>query len=101
MSALKMSWTLVSKQQFDEFRRRASDTGKLDEFVKAHNEIAAVLRDLDMALEKGEPLYNTRRPGGEVRQWVHQFISISYVVFRKEQVGWIVKYAPVPESWPE
>src|SRR6516164_2630148 len=98
MSALKVLWTPLSKQQFDEFHRRAIDAGKEYEFVLAHNEIVAALRNLDSALEKGELLYHTRIPGGEVRQWVHQFISISYVVYRPEQVGWILKYLPLPES---
>lgn len=101
MPDLKLLWTQLSKSQFDEFRQRAIAAGKLDEFIKAHNEIVAVLRDLDSALEKGEPLYHTRKPGGEVRQWVQQFIAVSYVIFREEQVGWVLKYLPVPESWPE
>jgi hypothetical protein len=99
--ALKLFWTRLSQEQFDRLHTRAIDTGRLDEFVRTHNESVVALRDLDTALDKGEPLYHTRKPGGEVRQWCHHFISVSYVVFRQEQVGWIVKYLPVPESWPD
>ena len=100
MPALKLMWTQSSRGQFETLRKRAIDTGKQDEFVRTHNEIVVALRDLDTALNKGEPLYHTRKPGGEVRQWGHHFILVSYVVFRQEQVGWILKYLPVPESWP-
>jgi hypothetical protein len=46
-------------------------------------------------------LYGTRKPGGEVRQLLHGFISVVYAIFAKKHVGWILKYQPVPESWPE
>jgi hypothetical protein len=100
MSALRISWTSLSKKQFDDLHQRAISTGKLAAFTKAHNEIVTALRDSDSALAQGEPLYNTRQLGGEVRLWVHAFVSITYVVYPKEGVGWIVKYSAVPESWP-
>jgi hypothetical protein len=101
MPVLKILWTRLSEPQFDDLRQRATAAaGKLDEFAKVHNEIVTALRDPEQALEKGEPLYKTRKPGGEVRQWLHKFISVSYVIFRDEQVGWIIKYQAVPASWP-
>jgi hypothetical protein len=101
MPAVKLLWTRSSKLQFEALRQRADAAGKLTELSQAHNEMVAILRDLDQALEKGEALYNTRKPGGVVRQWIHNFISVTYVVFRIEQVAWIMKYQPIPASWPE
>jgi hypothetical protein len=97
---MKLVWTGASRLQFDKLRQQAAATNKLDEFIKVHNEIVMSLRDIDQAIEKGEPLYHTRKSGGEVRQWVHEFISVSYAVFRDERVAWITKYQPVPASWP-
>jgi plasmid stabilization system protein ParE len=101
MAALRMEWTRAAKTQFEELKQRARETGNYERFRQAHNEIAAALRELEQALEKGEVQYNTRRPGGEVRHWIHRFISVRYVVFRAEQVGWILAYQSVPASWPE
>jgi hypothetical protein len=101
MSTLKLMWTHLSRRQFEDLQQRAVVTGKVDEITKVHNEIVEILRDLDQASEVGEPLYNTRKPGGLVRHWVHDFIAVTYVVFRSEQVGWILKYQPIPASWPE
>ena len=101
MPPFRMEWTRSSKSQFEALQERAIQAGRHEQFRQAHNEIVAALRDLSQALEKGELLYHTRRPGGEVRHWIHQFISVRYVVFREEQVGWIVAYQSVPESWPD
>jgi plasmid stabilization system protein ParE len=101
MATLIIEWTRASKSQFDELRQRAIDTGNYEQFKQTHNEIVVALRDLAQAREKGELLYKTRRPGGEVRHWIHQFISVSYVVFGEEEVGWILAYRSVPESWPD
>ena len=101
MPLLKLAATQTANRQFLELRQRAVAVGQLEQFSAAHNEILACLRDLDQALESGERLYHTRKPGGEVRQWLYQFISVTYVVFPKELVAWITKYLPVPSSWPE
>jgi hypothetical protein len=101
MAALRLEWTPSAKAEFEALRQRARDTGEAERFKQIHNEIVLALRDLDQALERGEREYSTRRPGGEVRHWVHHFLSVYYVVFREEQVGWIMKYQCVPESWPE
>jgi hypothetical protein len=100
MAALRMEWTLSSKAQFEELKKRAAATGKGEQFKQAHNEIVNTLREAASALEKGELLYRTQRPGGEVRHWICHFLSVCFVVFRDEQVGWILKYNSVPESWP-
>jgi hypothetical protein len=100
MPAMIISWTVVSKPQFDTLKLRAIETGNLARFIAVHNTILSTLRDLDQALEKGEPVYHTKRPGGVVRHWMHDFISVNYVVFPSERVGWILGYKPVPESWP-
>lgn len=101
MPSVKFTWTPSAKSQFEELRKRASDAGKHQQFVRVHNEIVTALRDLKMALEKGELLFATRKAGGEVRHWVHQFISVCYAVFRDEPAGWILKYRSVPDSWPD
>jgi len=100
MATLRVEWTTSSKAQFDELRKRAIGNEQYDQFRQTHNEIAVALNDMTQACEKGELLYKTRMPGGEVRLWVHGFISVCYVVFRAEQVGWILKYSSVPASWP-
>jgi hypothetical protein len=101
MPALKVVWTYLSKPQFDDLRQKATQAGRLTDFIRVHNEIVAALHDLDQALEKGECEYHTRKPGGDVRKWVHQFIAVSYVVFPNEQVAWVLRYQPVPSSWPD
>jgi hypothetical protein len=101
MSPFKMVWTGQSQLQFDELRQRALQTHHFAEFIEAHNEIVAILHDLDKAIEKGDPLYNTKKPGGVVRHLLHRFISVTYTVFAAEQVGWVISYLPVPSAWPE
>lgn len=95
-----MEWTPVARAEFDSLKRRAMEAGVFEQFRLAHNEIALTLKDLDQALLKGEPLFHTRKPGGVARHWVCQVISVWYVVFRDEQMGWIIHYKPVPETWP-
>jgi hypothetical protein len=101
MSALKMLWTDSSKRQFEELRQRAADTNHLAEFIAVHNEIVAILCDLDRATERGDPLYNTKKPGGVVRHFFHKFISVTFCLFTEDRVGWVTKYQPVPTNWPE
>ncbi|MBY0522549.1 MAG: hypothetical protein K2R98_04095 [Gemmataceae bacterium] len=100
MPALRMDWTPGARSQFEALRQRAIDSGAFDQFRLAHNEIALTLQDLDQAMLKGEPLFNTRRSGGVARHWLCQFISVCYVVIRDEQVGWMIRNKPVPETWP-
>ena len=64
MPSMKLEWTNLSKRQFDDLRQRAKETGHSLEFIKTHNEIVAILRDLDSATEKGDPLYHTKKTGG-------------------------------------
>lgn len=101
MPALKMLWANPAKKQFDELHQRAAASGRLAEFLAVHNEIVFLLSDLDRAIEKGDPLYNTKKPGGVVRHFFHRFISVTYYLYPDERVGWITKYLPVPASWPE
>ena len=96
----KLEWLQQSKAQFEELRTRAMNAGQAETFRRLHNEIATALRDLHQALEKGEVMYKPRRPGGEVRHWVLENISVWYVVFPREQIGWILEYATTPHSWP-
>ena len=101
MPSLTLTSTQTANQQYRELRQRAVAVGQLDQFNTIHTEILGDLCNLDKAIERGERLYLTRKPGGEVRQWVHRFISVTYVVFPNELTGWIIKYASVPSSWPE
>jgi len=101
MAALRLEWTQASKAHFDALQKRAKDRGAADQFKQAHNEIVAALSDHTNAMELGEVLFKTRKPGGEVRHWVHRFLSLTYVVFRQEQIGWILRYQAVPETWPD
>lgn len=98
---MKVLWTRPAELRFEELRSRAIDTGNLPQFIHAHNELVARLRDPHQAATMGEPLYRTRLPGGEVRHWIHRFIAVTYAVFPGEQVVWIVRYQSVPESWPD
>jgi hypothetical protein len=100
MATLRLEWTNSSKAQFEELKRRAIEHEQYDHFRQTHNEIVITLKEMTQACEKGELLYKTRMPGGEVRHWVHGFVSVCYVVFRTEQVSWILQYRSVPESWP-
>ena len=101
MPALKIVWLDLSKQQFEELRRRAVDTNRYPDFVRRHNEIVGILRDLDRATQRGDPLFHTNKPGGVVYHFLHDFISVTYAIFAQERVGWVMKYLPVPASWPE
>src|SRR5947209_4360550 len=101
MPALKMLWANPAKQQFEKLHQRAADSGHLAEFAAVHNEIVAILRDLDQALERSDPLYNTRKPGGVVRHLLHGFISVTFCLYPADQVGWVTKYLPVSANWPE
>jgi hypothetical protein len=101
MAGLKMIWTQIAKRQFDEFHKRAIDTKHSNEFIKAHNEVVEILADLERATERGDPQYHTKKAGGIVRHFLHRFISVTYCVFAEERVGWVIRYAPVPPSWPE
>jgi hypothetical protein len=101
MPSLKIVWTHLSKRQFDDLRQRAKDTNHSLEFIKTHNEVVAILRDLDRATEKGDPLYHTKKPGGMVHHFLHEFISVTYAVFAAEQIGWVTNYVSVPATWPE
>lgn len=100
MAAVKVAWLPSSKLQFEKCAQRAEDHGEFDQFKRTHNDIALALAGLDSSLAKGEVLYRTRRPGGEIHHWVHQFISVWYVIFRQEQLGWITRYQFFPETWP-
>jgi hypothetical protein len=101
MPAVKMLWTDSSKRQFDELRQRAVDTNHEDGFIAVHNEIVVILRDLDQIIEKSDPLYNTKKPGGIVRHLLHEFISVTIYLFAEDRVGWVTKYQSVPATWPE
>ena len=100
MTALKIVWTPASHRQFGELRQRAAEKGRLDEFIKIHAEIVEVLCDLDRAIEKSDPLYHTKKPGGIVRHLLHKFISVTFCVFPAEQAGWIITYRAAPAWWP-
>jgi hypothetical protein len=101
MPAVKMLWTDSSKRQFDELRQRAADTDHESEFITTHNELVVILRDLDRVIEKSDPLYNTKNPGGAVRHCLHKFISVTFYLFAENRVGWVTKYQSVPATWPE
>jgi hypothetical protein len=101
MPLLKLVWTHSSKLQFEELRQKAESVGRGGEFTITFNEIAAALKQVELALEKGEPLYHTRKSGGVVRQWVHRFICITYVVFPDDALGWVTKFQSVPSTWPD
>lgn len=101
MPAVRMDWIATSRTQFELIRQRASDAGKHEAFRQAHAAVVNSLRDLSLASQNGEKLYNTRLPGGEVRHWLCGFLSVCYVLFPAERVGWILKYSTVPASWPD
>lgn len=101
MPELKSVWTVASKSQFDELRQRAVDTNHLADFIRVHNEIVALLGDLERVIEKGDPLYRTKKPGGIVLHILLEFISVTYTLFAEERVGWVIGYRAIPASWPE
>jgi hypothetical protein len=101
MPEFKMLWIDASKAQFEQLRQRAANTGRSSEFVAAHNQIAQILQDVEKAIEKGDPLYHTKKPGGVCYHLLVRFISVTYIVFEEEKVGWILKYLAVPPSWPD
>jgi hypothetical protein len=100
MPALKIVWTPASNRQFGELRQRAAEKGRLDEFANTHAEIVEILSDLDQAIEKSDPLYRTKKPGGIVRHFLHKCISVIFCIFPTDLAGWIVTYRAVPASWP-
>lgn len=101
MTALRIVWTGSSRRQYDELQQRAANTNRLEEFANNHSQIVAILRDLDRAIEKSDPLYRTKKPGGVVRHFLHRFISVTFCVFAAEQLGWVIRYLPIPANWPD
>jgi len=100
MSSMKMIWLPAAEADFKRILNRAKEKGKFREFAEAHNEIVKIIRDEETAFAKGEILFNTKTPGGEVRILVRDGISICYAVFRIEKAGWILKYQTAPGIWP-
>jgi hypothetical protein len=100
MTAVKMEWAAPAKKQYDDLHQRAAATGHLDEFLAAHGELIDILTNLDKTMEKSDPLYDTKKPGGAVRHLLHRFLSVTFYLFPDERVGWIAKYRVVPASWP-
>jgi hypothetical protein len=75
MPVLKIVWMPASEATFKALRQRPIDAGRYTDFMQAHNEVAIAVRDPELAFEKGELLYRTRKPGGEVRVWVNRMIA--------------------------
>jgi hypothetical protein len=96
MPLLRLEWTVVSRPMFEHWRSHFTAIGRGHDFSRVHNQIVTVLTDSEQAMEKGEALFNTRKPGGLVRLWVHEFISVCYVVFPQERLGWILRYQCTP-----
>jgi hypothetical protein len=101
MSIMKLVWKPAAEDAFKELKKRATKAGKLAELMQAHNEMVLALRDPQMAFVKGELLFKTQKPGGEVRLFVNQVISVCYAAYRDEKTGWILKYKAVPDEWPQ
>ena len=97
MATLRLEWTPSAKAEFEKLKKLASERGKLDSLAINHQEIVDTLTDLGNALVKGELLFTTRKPGGEVRHWVCGAISVCYVVRRDDSVGWILRYTGLGE----
>jgi hypothetical protein len=76
---MELAWMPIAKLAFEDLRKRAGEAGKHDEFAKAHNEIVLALRDFDTAFAKGELLFRTQKPGGEVRLWVNRVIAMRFI----------------------
>jgi hypothetical protein len=100
MSALNLIWSTPAKKQFEELLHRANAAGRVDEFLIAHNEIVDILRDLETAAEKSDPLYNAKKPGGVVRHLLHRFVSVTFYLYPDECEVCVAKYSSVPSSWP-
>jgi len=100
MPPLRMEWTQASRAQFDAVCQRARAAGCYSDLLAAHNHMVRTFQDLDEALSRGEALYPTRLPGGEVRLWMHGFLAVTYVVYRAQQVGFILQYQTMPDTWP-
>lgn len=100
MTALKMEWATPAKKQFEELHKRAAATGHLDDFRSAHDELIDILSDLETTIERSDPLYNTKKPGGVVRHLRHRFLSATIYLFPDKRIGWITKYRTVPATWP-
>jgi hypothetical protein len=101
MPDLKIAWMPASEASFKQIRERAITAGKYSEFMQVHNEIVLILRDPNQAFEKGELLFRTRKPGGEVRLLVHDGISVCYAVYRNEMAGWVSKYIAMGKRFGE
>jgi hypothetical protein len=99
MISVKLEWMPRSKGQFEKLRKRAIRAGKFAEFRLLHNEIVASLVDLQKATEVGERLNDTKRPGGEIRIWVHKHLSVRFVILRHERIAWILHYVAIPDTW--
>jgi hypothetical protein len=97
----RMEWTQPSKSQFEAVCQRAQAAVRYSELLVAHNHMVRTLQDLNEALSQGEELYATHLPGGEVRLWIHGFLALTYVVFRVQEVGFIVQYQTMPDTWPD
>jgi hypothetical protein len=100
MSPLRMEWTQSSRAQFEVVCRRAQAGGRYADLLVVHNHMVQAFQDLNEALSRGEVLYSTRLSGGEVRLWIHGFLSVTYVVYRSQQVAFIVQYQTMPDTWP-
>ena len=98
MPTMKMIWMPAAHAAFETILKQARNTDKYIEFVNAHDDVVRIVRDEILAFEKGELLYKTKKPGGEVRHLVHAGISICYAVFRDEKAGWITKYNAVKRA---
>ena len=101
MLDMKIVWTPPAQASFDLTRKRAIASGVYPKFMKSHNEMILILRDSDLAFEKGELMFRTRKFGGEVRVFVHGGLSVSYTVFRDEKAGWINKYSGIGKIFGE
>jgi len=100
MPPLHLEWTQSSQSQFEAVRQRAQAAGRYADLLVAHNHMVRTLQDQNEALSRGETLHSTRLPGGEVHLWMHDFLALTYVVFRAQEVGFIVQYQTMPDTWP-
>lgn len=98
MERISLAWTPSAKAAFEKVQDRAIKAGRHTDFKQVHNEIVLSLRDPKLAFEKGEIQFKTKKASGEVRHWVHGFISVVYAVLRDEKAGWVLRYDLVPED---
>lgn len=101
MLDMKIVWTPSAKASFELTRKRVIAAGIYPEFIKSHNDMILILRDSDLAFEKGELMFRTQKLGGEVRLFVQGGLSVSYTVFRNEKAGWINKYTGIGKMFGE